>query len=40
LLDEAWAGLKDPEKQRQDWSAIVKAHPDAKIPREHLERCR
>jgi len=39
-LDEAWAGLKDPEKQRQDWSAIVAAHPDAAVPREHLERCR
>ena len=35
-LDEAWAGLKDPEGRQQDWQSIVDAHPDAVIPREHL----
>ncbi len=40
LLDVAWAGINNPEGRLQDWTAIVEAHPDAKIPREHLEHCR
>lgn len=40
LLDEAWAGLNNPELHRQDWQSITDARPDARIPREHLNALR
>jgi tetratricopeptide (TPR) repeat protein len=37
LLDQAWDGMNNPEMRYQDWESIVDAHPEAEIPRQHLD---
>ena len=37
LLDEAWAGRANPAEHKRAWQAIVEAHPDVQLPRQHLE---
>ena len=37
MLDEAYKRLNTPEAQRNAWQAITDAHPEAEMPKKHLQ---